>query len=497
MATITTNMKIRSYLYTHRWLILFLILYSLFHFNDFSQPLVFRDQSARQADVLSVARQYATTSLNFFLPRIDRMDQQQPPYPGITGMEFPLYPYLVALIYKVNGHIWEGFGRILSYLCALLSLYVFYQGIIKTDSGLKKYQHTALLFVVPTAVIPFFNMTSTMFMPEMLALLLTITGFCFVHKYYKTQQNGHLVFACLTLAIGMLVRPYYAFLGLPLLIGFFANLRTDLKEAIKLCLAGILTLIPFAIWYFAWEPYLVNTYEQGNGYFYMGDPIAATIVKFIASPSDLFNPLGKVVFKQYFVIYYAVFMLIGFIHYLQINQYNWRAIWLQPIGQLFLIALIALVIIPIVSWTHFSPMWYFLGAIFPAIAAFTYLGLNWLYLYCYKTQHWSVLTLAVLLLLFINLGKNYTPTARNAELMLLEQQQNLTAQIPEGSLVVTDYRGSPYPLYIVARQGFTGLDEETARLAGAQYALQWHPQGVFQGDPERAQGLWQVKPLVT
>lgn len=493
MTTPSIHVKISSYIRNNQWLILFVLLYSLFHFQDFSQPLVFRDHSWRQSDVMSVARQYATTSLNFFLPRIDRLDQQQPPYTGITGMELPLYPYLVALIYKVNGHIWEGFGRILSYLCALLSLYVLYQGIIKSDRVLKRLKHTPLLFVLPAVVMPFFNKASTMFMPEMLALLLTLTGFSCVHQYNRTQQNSQLILACLTLSIGILVRPYYAFFGLPLLVGFFVHLRANQKEAIKLCIAGLLTLVPFAAWYFGWEPHLVKTYEQGNGYFYMGDPIAQTISNFIHSPLILLHSLGKVVLKQYFVIYYSVFIVIGMMHYIRISHYNWRIIWLQPVGQLLLIALCALVIIPILSWTHINPHWYFLGAIFPAVVVFTYLGLNWLYQYCHKAQRWPVLTLGLFFLLYIHLGMNYTPTPRNAELMLLKQQQDLMSQIPKGSLIVTHFDDNPFPLYVIAKRGFVALDDKTARLVGAKYLLQWQPEDSAQSDSSRSQGLWLVK----
>ena len=59
---------------------------------------VFGMHQGAQADRASVAWNFWYESMNFFEPRVMENRAAE----GIAGMEFPIIPYLVALLYKCN-----------------------------------------------------------------------------------------------------------------------------------------------------------------------------------------------------------------------------------------------------------------------------------------------------------------------------------------------------------------------------------------------------------
>lgn len=76
--------------------------------------------SWRECDIATIARNYVHEGMNLFYPRIDWRGNG----PGFAEMEFPLYPWLVALLYKAFG-IHEVFAREVSYIFSLVSLGIF------------------------------------------------------------------------------------------------------------------------------------------------------------------------------------------------------------------------------------------------------------------------------------------------------------------------------------------------------------------------------------
>jgi 4-amino-4-deoxy-L-arabinose transferase-like glycosyltransferase len=74
----------------------------------------------READVAGIARNFVREGMRISYPRIDWRGDG----PGYVEMEFPIYPYLIAVGYKVFG-IHEIIGRLITYAVALLTLCVF------------------------------------------------------------------------------------------------------------------------------------------------------------------------------------------------------------------------------------------------------------------------------------------------------------------------------------------------------------------------------------
>lgn len=86
---------------------------------DVWRPL--NQPQVREADVAAIARNFAREGMNILYPRIDWRGDG----PGFVESEFPLYPWLVAIVYRSVG-IREEFLRLFSFLMSIVSaVYVY------------------------------------------------------------------------------------------------------------------------------------------------------------------------------------------------------------------------------------------------------------------------------------------------------------------------------------------------------------------------------------
>ena len=76
---------------------------------EIGEPLIDK-QAWRQTDTAAVARNFFEEDFNIFSPRVDWRGDG----PGVVEMNFPLYPYLVSLLYGTLGGVYEWVGRLLS-----------------------------------------------------------------------------------------------------------------------------------------------------------------------------------------------------------------------------------------------------------------------------------------------------------------------------------------------------------------------------------------------
>jgi hypothetical protein len=73
-------------------------------FVSIGQPFV-DTWSWRQSDVAAIARNYLQNGFHFAYPQIDWAGGE----PGYVGTEFPILPFLTAILYKATGvHEWIG-----------------------------------------------------------------------------------------------------------------------------------------------------------------------------------------------------------------------------------------------------------------------------------------------------------------------------------------------------------------------------------------------------
>ena len=164
--------------------------------------------SWRQADTAAMARHFAQGDMLLWLPQIDWAGAS----PGYVESEFPLYPYLLAGLYRLFG-LHEWLGRGLSLLASLLTIWV----LIRLGSRLLSPAAGwwgGLFF----AVLPLSTYYGRTLQAEALLLLLAALA---IERLLAWRQQGRirdllLCWLSFTLAVLIKVLPLL-WLGLPLL----------------------------------------------------------------------------------------------------------------------------------------------------------------------------------------------------------------------------------------------------------------------------------------
>ncbi len=151
----------------------------------------------------SIARNYAQTDMNFFHPQVDY--QGHNPNPAAT--QFPLYSYLVALLYKIFG-VHDCWGRVVSLFFASFSAVALYflAGRLLAESAAFG---AALIYCFIPVRIYFMRA----FMPESMAISALLAGFYCVLRW--TEQKKFFPYgwaSALLLALACLLKLPYTFL---------------------------------------------------------------------------------------------------------------------------------------------------------------------------------------------------------------------------------------------------------------------------------------------
>ncbi|MDF1759796.1 MAG: glycosyltransferase family 39 protein [Coxiellaceae bacterium] len=406
-------------------------------------PYLHPPHTWRQGDTAAVARNFYRESMNFFLPRIDSRGNMT----GINGMEFPLYNYCVAIIYKLTGTVWIGFGRILSFIFSLLAVWFLCK--INKQQASPQHRSNNLLVLLVAFSVPYFSQFCSSFMPEMMAMMLMLISFYTFFVYVQKQSVTALVLSSISLAIAILVRPYYIFLALPYVSFFISQLRVSVRHSLLTAVFGLLPLIPFVIWYHYWVPHLNTIYNAH--YFYMGIPLSAAI-KTIGSSWWI---LLEVLCKNYFGYIYLPFFALGCYKVFKQPRLSWTQTLTSPIHQLLYSAILTCIILPFVVGSHYKPHLYFLGAVFPAIAIYSALGFEFIYDQVRNKKLITIILTVLFVLIYAfttyNINHVYKPE-KNVRLML-RILPKLQKRIPKNALVIIDDPNRMY-LYTLDRKGW-------------------------------------------
>ena len=144
-----------------------------------SQPFV--DQwSWREADVAMIAGNFFRHGFNIFYPQIDWGG----PAPGYVGTEFPLVPFLAALLYRLFGvQAWIGRGISLAFFA--LSLPLFYGLVRRLSNPRSALAATGVYVLTPLGIF-----ASRSFMPDMASLSLAIAALALFAAWLEHEPNG-------------------------------------------------------------------------------------------------------------------------------------------------------------------------------------------------------------------------------------------------------------------------------------------------------------------
>jgi hypothetical protein len=219
--------------------------------------------SWRECDLGAVARNYAAESMNPFFPRIDWRGNT----PGYAEMEFPLYPYLIAITYKIFG-VQDYFGRIWAFVFSLLTLLFFYKLAREFLSDF------SLIFALAFfAFHPLIVEFSTSIQPEGLMILCYTASVYFFLKWLKTNDKKGFWLAAIATSLTLLSKATAAHIGLFFAVLLLQKYGLGIIKQGKIWLFGAISLLPALLWYAhaksLWKNY-GNSLGVSNEYHWIG-----------------------------------------------------------------------------------------------------------------------------------------------------------------------------------------------------------------------------------
>jgi len=175
--------------------------------------------------------------------------------PGYVGTEFPLVPFIAALLYPIFG-VQEWIGRAISVFFFSLSTSFFYYFISKIWN-----KRSAFFALIIYIFIPLNLYASRSFMPDMTSLSLSIISL-YLFREWLERKRGIALFTsmCLTTSMAILVKLPAILIGLPMLYMVYQEYGMKFLLKQKLWYFAILALIvPFS-WY-------VHAYRLSRAHF--------------------------------------------------------------------------------------------------------------------------------------------------------------------------------------------------------------------------------------
>lgn len=252
------------------WIILLLVirLYAI------TLPPIEVSHSWRQTTVAMAARNFYEIDNNILYPRIDISEDLS----GITGMEFPIFNYLIYIISLIFGYT-HWYGRVINLIITSIGCYYFYRLIKKYFSERISFCSTIILL---TSI---WLQYSRKIMPDTFSMSLVIIGLYYGTNYLeqKSKSIKNITLYVIFCTLGILSKLPSGYILIIFTIHLLDN-RIPLNRKISFCLSSLLMLIPIIFWYFYWVPYLVD--EYGLWHFFMGKSFSEGISEIIINISD-------------------------------------------------------------------------------------------------------------------------------------------------------------------------------------------------------------------
>jgi hypothetical protein len=204
---------------------------------DIWQPI---DQpSWREADVAGIARNFYQEGMNLFYPRIDWRGDG----PGYAEMEFPLYPWMIAVLYKVFGYH-EVIGRVMSYALSLATLGVYFKLAVYLLPPMGAFAASAFFVFGPLVV----NISTSLQPDGLMMFCFVLAAYSFMRWLHDDLPKDYYMAMAIT-ALAVLAKAPTALLGFlfaPLVVS-----EKGLKALFRprMWIFAAVALAPAALWY--------------------------------------------------------------------------------------------------------------------------------------------------------------------------------------------------------------------------------------------------------
>ena len=205
----------------------------------------------RQTLTATIAYNFYVDGMNFVTPRLNMID-------SIFHFEFPLFTYLVALLYKIFGFN-EILGRLVAIAFSMGSIWFLYL------LGKRYFDETSSLVACALfAVLPFSVYYSRTFMPESAMIFFSISMVYMFARWLDTRKWNHFLLASLFSTLAFLVKLPTLYMGAPLLFLAWNKFQGKIFYQPLLYIFVIVILIPPALWYSYIARLQFETYGGSN-----------------------------------------------------------------------------------------------------------------------------------------------------------------------------------------------------------------------------------------
>lgn len=160
----------------------------------------------RQCNTVAVARNFYEEDMHILKPRVDRRGTSN----GVTGMQFPLYEYGLACVYKITGeHFWA--HRLYSFIITCIGLLFFYLLLGRIFNPFTAFAGAWGLCWSPELYYHSINA-----LPDILALSASIAGAYYFIRWRDKRALGALIASLFCITIAGLVKLQFLAIGAPI-----------------------------------------------------------------------------------------------------------------------------------------------------------------------------------------------------------------------------------------------------------------------------------------
>jgi hypothetical protein len=291
-------------------LIIILIIHFLAHLIGISDPPN-GYHAWRESDTAAVSEAFYKETKNIFEPKTHQRKDKS----GITGMEFPIYNYVTALLYHVFG-FHHYVPRTLSILIGIIGLLgIYFLSIILFNDD----RTLALLAVFLTICSPLFFFFTRKIQPDIIVFTSSIWAFYFFIKAEIQNLTFYHIVALLLVVLAALVKPTALVIGLPMLI-FLLTYRFKGKFLKIFQLKYIVFLIASIAIPLAWNFYTryLNEKYGLHPYYLGGNQIAYWLV---TNWSGFFSRIFMSwLFELFLGIPATIGLIIGIVYWRKFSQ---------------------------------------------------------------------------------------------------------------------------------------------------------------------------------
>lgn len=407
------------------WIILFFII----RLHGITRPPLEFAHNWRQTTVCMVSRNFLEIDANIFYPRLDIAGEKT----GITGMEFPVFNYLIYVFSKIFGYE-HWYGRLINLFISSFGIWYFYKLLQKYFSlEIAKYAAFILLFSI------WFSY-SRKIMPDTFSMSFIIAALYHGTNYFdRSNKSINLILYILFASIGILSKLPSAYL-LTVFIFFILNDTFSFKSKLYFIVVNVLLILFPAFWYFYWVPHLVQTYNFWH--FFMGKSIVEGFNEICIYWSDTFKKFYSSAIKYIAFIFFIAGLIVAF--------YNNKRVYIYIFSICFFSFFL---VICKAGWT-FAHHDYYIIPFVPVMCLFAAFSLS---LIKFKFLVYVSL-LAVGIEGFVNQKHDFRIKENFGNLEKLEK--SLDSFTTKSDLILINSGLFPTPMYFAHRKGWVETNEK-------------------------------------